>query len=132
MLTKSAIRKQGQRAMPSLEKCERCGATENLQRHYPNMKDAAYVVVLCQKCHAEDHCKTGSWGRGPRKAKTCVICGLEFSDYSHTRVKTCGPNCLSELGRRNAYRRWAPGLTDLEDSEMPSFPNSQSGSEGES
>ncbi len=116
MLTKDVMRKRAQRAYPKLEECERCGATENLQRHHPDPNDALFVNILCQGCHTEDHLKDGSWGQGRKKIKTCVNCGKPFSNYSHTRVKTCGKNCLSELGRQNAYKRWHPESTDSEDS----------------
>lgn len=119
MLTKSAYRKRAQREYPKLNACERCGSTSNLQRHHPNLEDALSVVILCQACHAEEHVRRGDWGQGKRPAKTCVVCGREFSDYSHVRVKTCSPTCLSEIGRVNARKRWGVAWTDLEDSGTP-------------
>jgi hypothetical protein len=117
MPTPSASRKAAQRAYPTLTDCEHCGATSTLQRHHPDINDALSVVILCQACHAEEHVRLGTWGLGSKKPKTCVVCKKVFSVYSHTRVKTCSPACLSELGRRNARKRWHPGWTDLEDSE---------------
>jgi 5-methylcytosine-specific restriction endonuclease McrA len=51
--------------------------------------------------------------------KTCAVCGKDFSDYSHIRAKTCSRGCLSELGRRNARKRWDRVWTDCEDSATP-------------
>jgi hypothetical protein len=106
MLTPSASRKQAQRAFPKLNACERCGSTSNLQRHHPNLQDATSVAILCQACHAGEHVRLGNWGAGQKKPKICVVCGKEFSNYSHVRVKTCGRSCLSEAGRLNARKRW--------------------------
>lgn len=114
MLTPSASRKRAQRAFPKPSACERCGTTSQLHRHHPNLQDATSVVILCQRCHAAEHVRRGDWGRGAKKPKTCVVCGREFSNYSHTRVKTCSPTCLSELGRQNARKRWGPESTDCE------------------
>jgi hypothetical protein len=116
MVTMSVLHKRAQRAYPKLNACVRCGSTLLLQRHHPNPDDALTVVILCQVCHAKEHVALGTWGRGEKKVKTCVVCGKDFSDYSHSRVKTCSPICLSELGRRNARKRWDKGWTDLEHS----------------
>jgi protein-arginine kinase activator protein McsA len=124
MLTKPASRKRAQRAFPTPTACEHCGSTSHLQRHHPNLQDATSVVILCQTCHAAEHVRLGTWGQGSKKPKTCVVCGTEFSDYSHVRVKTCSPTCLSELGRRNARKRWGNAMTDLAPSATPSSPRS--------
>lgn len=52
------------------------------------------------------------WEEGyrPRKApKVCAVCGATFTEYSHSRVKTCSRECLSEAGRRNAAKRKTHG-----------------------
>ena len=115
MLTPPASRKRAQRAYPTLNVCEHCGGTSQLQRHHPNLQDAESVVILCQRCHAAEHVRLGTWGQGPKKPKTCVVCGKDFSDYSHIRAKTCSRACLSELGRRNARKRWGRVSTDCGD-----------------
>jgi hypothetical protein len=106
MVTPAASRKRAQRAFPALSACEYCGSASDLQRHHPNLNDALSVVILCQPCHAAEHVRLGTWGQGSKKPKQCVVCGREFSDYSHTRVKTCSRDCLAEAGRRNARKRW--------------------------
>ena len=106
MLTPAAYRKRAQRAIP-LTKCEECGSTERLQRHHYNgLENYLDVKILCQKCHTKADIKLGKWGQGPRKIKICVICHSEFTDYSHSRVSTCGRKYWSELARRNALKRW--------------------------
>lgn len=119
MLTPVASRKRAQRAFPKLTACEHCGNTSRLQRHHPNLQDATSVVILCQPCHVAEHVRRGDWGAGVKKPKTCVVCKREFSDYSHTRVKTCGPTCLSELGRINSCKRWDRVSLDLSASGTP-------------
>jgi hypothetical protein len=95
---------------PRLSRCEGCGATDTLQRHHPNREDyPALVVILCQACHTAADVELGLWGHGPKKVKTCTICGEQFTNYSHSRVKTCSRRCLSEAGRRNAAKRWHRG-----------------------
>jgi hypothetical protein len=106
MLTPSAARKRAQRAFPKLNACEHCDNTSRLQRHHPNLQDAESVVILCQPCHAAEHVRLGTWGTGSKKAKICAVCKKVFSDYSHSRVKCCSRECLTELGRANARKRW--------------------------
>jgi len=127
MLTKVASRKQAQRAYPKLKRCERCGITKvKLNRHHANYQHALSVEVLCTTCHVKADQEIRQ--RPIRKVKTCSVCGIAFSAYTHSRVKTCGKRCLTEMGRRNAFKRWHPELTDLEDSGMLSCPKSSSGS----
>ena len=109
MLTKSAYRKQAQREYPILPPCQKCGSADRVQRHHPTLEDALCVEFLCQKCHTAEHQQSGSWGSGPKQVKVCVICGKEFTNYTHTRVKTCSRECLSDLGRINAFKRWRTG-----------------------
>ena len=130
MVTKYVLRKRAQRAYPRPNACERCGNTSSLQRHHPNLNDALSVVILCQACHVKEYVTHGSWGRGPRKEKVCVVCGKGFSDYSHSRVKTCGRECLTQLGRLNAFKRWGTGSLDLGRSETPSSRKSRNTLEG--
>lgn len=99
-----AMRKRAQRAI-RLVACERCGATEDLQRHHPDRATPDVAEVLCQNCHTAEHMATGTWGKGPKQPRVCVVCGNTFMHGKRT-TKTCGRNCLSELGRRNALRRW--------------------------
>lgn len=118
MLTKSAYRKRAQRAFPKLTVCELCGSTKKLQRHHhKGLEDALSVVILCQECHAKDHAHLGTWGKGSRKPRICVVCKKEFSRLCHSRTKTCGRECLEILGRLNANKRWHPEQTDLNCSE---------------
>src|SRR3990167_9383846 len=105
MLTKAASRKRAQRAYPTKPPCQKCGNPENVQRHHPNHEDALSVEFLCQSCHTTADQELGRWGSGNRKPKTCVVCGSVFTNYSHSRVKTCGRACLSEIGRRNSLKR---------------------------
>lgn len=124
MLTKATVRKQTQRLVPlSGTTCEKCGSSESLQRHHIHYEATAFQI-LCQSCHAEVHKADGSWGRGLKKTKNCAVCGQTFIPNHSKKHKTCSANCLSELGRRNALKRWRPAneSTDLEDSETPSSP----------
>jgi hypothetical protein len=113
MLTKAASRKRAQRAYPQVPPCQRCSSSVNVQRHHKNHQDALSVAFLCQTCHTTADQKLGKWGCGNKKPKVCVVCGGEFTNYTHTRVKTCGKECLSEIGRRNARKRWLTESTDL-------------------
>jgi hypothetical protein len=114
MLTKAASRKRAQRAYPQLPPCQACGSTVNVQRHHPNHEDALSVEFLCQRCHTCADQQYGKWGRGPKRTKVCVVCGGEFTNYTHSRVKTCSRTCLSELGRRNAFKRWRTAQPETE------------------
>lgn len=126
----SALRKRSQRSFAiDDESCELCGSDINIQRHHPDPTSANFLIV-CQKCHVEIHMKDGSWGRGLRKTKNCVICGSEFVPNHSKKHTTCSKPCLSELGKRNALKRWHPNeSTDLKPSETQSCHKSQSGSE---
>lgn len=106
-LTKNASRRRAQRAFPKLPNCQKCGTNRNIQRHHRDHQNALCVEFLCPKCHAKTEIQqNGTWGRGLKKEKTCTVCGLVFSNYTHSRVKTCSRECLSEIGRRNASKRW--------------------------
>lgn len=106
----NAIRKRSQRVQPRLTRCEECGATANLQRHHPDLRGRpAVVVILCQPCHTNADMALGKWGPGPRRIKRCVICGEIIKSPTHSRVKTCGGECLSEAGRRAQAKRKTNG-----------------------
>lgn len=104
-MEKATVRKQAQRAV-ALEKCEACGATENLQRHHPDYSQPLLVQVLCQTCHTKAHQEMGDWGKGTVKPATCTICGKEFQPKRSRRAKICSEECRAEMGRRSAEKRW--------------------------
>ena len=54
----------------------------------------------------DEHMKDGSWGKGLKPIQFCTICGKEFLPPDSHVHKTCSPECLSELGRVNAMKRW--------------------------
>jgi len=122
MLTKHASRKRSQRLFPVIQPCEECGTTERVQRHHEDYEKPEEVRFLCQSCHTKRDMERGIWGNHLKKnyratrfktPRTCPICGRSFSNYTHSRVKTCSRACLSELGRRNAMKRWHPDSHDL-------------------
>lgn len=100
----NSARKAAQRAI-SVSFCEMCGLKSGLQRHHPDILDPLNVVILCQPCHAAVHVADGTWGNGKKQPKKCVVC-LRLFDYRHSLNKTCSRECLSELGRMNARKRW--------------------------
>lgn len=105
MTTKSTIRKASQRKFTLLGKsCERCGSTEKLQRHHRDYSSTD-CVILCPKCHAKADQEDGF--RQARQAKDCKVCGKSFIPSHSKNHVTCSAICLSELGRRNANKRWA-------------------------
>lgn len=115
-MKRATIRKRSQRLKSlSGESCAKCGSTENLQRHHQTYTESDFII-LCQECHASEHNADGSWGKGSRKTRSCVICGSEFTPNHSKRHTTCSPDCLSELGRRNARKRWDRTSTDLKPS----------------
>lgn len=103
-MNKATIRKRTQRLV-SLDgkSCEQCGSTENLQRHHRTYTETDFQI-LCQSCHVQADLRDGS--RKRRKTKQCAICGNVFTPSHSKKHKTCSADCLSELGRRNAYKRW--------------------------
>lgn len=122
MLTKHASRKRSQKLYPILPPCEECGSTERVQRHHDDYQKPEDVRFLCQSCHTKRDVARGTWGNylkkpGGKRTKpyrTCPICGKSFNHYTHTRNKTCSKECLSELGRRNAMKRWHPKSGELD------------------
>lgn len=107
MISKWAARKKAQRAIQTLESCEMCGATGvRLERHHEDYQKPLEVMILCPTCHSHREHENGQ--RKPKAAKTCPICGAVFTHYTHSRNRTCSRQCLSELGRINAKKRWHP------------------------
>lgn len=107
MISKWAARKRAQRAVTNTERCEMCGTTNGrLERHHDDYQKPIDVMILCPKCHAKREMETGQ--RKAKATKLCPICGVAFTHYTHSRNQTCSKACLSELGRRNAYKRWRP------------------------
>jgi len=101
--SKRASRKRAQRAV-TLISCELCGSTDSLQRHHPDIANQPDMVrVLCSQCHRVEDQAIGSQPK--RKVKQCLICQQEFLPIKRT-TKVCGAECLAELGRRNALKRW--------------------------
>lgn len=101
-----AARKAAQRAYPETKPCERCGSTSNVQRHHADLAKPLEIEFLCQECHVKADMQAGKWGCGPRKPKACKVCGREFMPTHSKNHNTCSRACLSEIGRRNAMKRW--------------------------
>src|SRR3990167_3319507 len=134
-MLKNTIRKQSQRLMNLTGKsCGNCGSIENLQRHHPDYTVPGNMKILCQTCHKNLHLESGSWGKGLRKKKNCAVCGKEFVPHHSKNHKTCSKDCLSELGRLNARKRWKGNivLTVLEPAEMQLFLSARSSLRGKS
>ncbi len=70
---------------PKKRKCHDCGKT--LSRYNKEK--------LCYACQVP----------GPYKAPKCIVCRGTFEPRD-PKTKTCGEECLSELGRRNINKRW--------------------------
>jgi len=102
-MSKWAARKAAQRAYAA-EECQECGSTHRVQRHHPDLSDPLRVEILCEPCHVKADQRDGT--RRTRPMQTCVVCGREFRPKCSHPHKTCGPACLSELGRRLAMKRW--------------------------
>ena len=105
MISKAASRKRAQKAYPVLLPCERCGSSDNVQRHHADHQKPLDIQFLCQKCHTLADVASGTWGI-TKRPKRCAVCGKEFKNYTHTRVKTCGRACLSEIIRQANYNRY--------------------------
>lgn len=43
--------------IPMQANCEKCGVTQNLERHHPDYNFPKAIVTLCRNCHAEEHRK---------------------------------------------------------------------------
>lgn len=102
-MNKAAARKAAQRFY-EVTKCQECGSTHRVQRHHPDMNDPLRVEILCEVCHVKADQRDGT--RKMRAMQTCVICGQQFMPKCSHPHKTCSAECLSELGRRLAMKRW--------------------------
>lgn len=103
-MKKATVRKQSQRFVSLSGKgCEKCGASGYLNRHHVKMQRKA-IMILCVPCHVREHQKNGT--RRVKRPKSCAVCGKDFMPRHSKKHKTCSPNCLSELGRLNARKRW--------------------------
>jgi hypothetical protein len=123
-MKRNSIRRQAQRMLPRLTRCEGCGTTtDRLERHHPEYDEPGIVVILCRPCHTKADQDAGYQPR--RKVKVCTICGSSFTNYTHSRAKTCSKRCLSEAGRRNAAKRWHPGSLNPTFAESPAESRSE-------
>lgn len=109
-MKKNAIRKRSQKLIPELERCQECHATENLERHHPDYSTPDRVEILCQTCHVKADLRDGT--RVRKKEKPCKMCGKFFLPKHSRKSTTCGLDCLRDLGRRNAMKRWGNRSTD--------------------
>ncbi len=108
-MLKNTIRKAAQRATKTAATCQECGATGKVERHHPNYAEPTRYQILCAPCHVKADLRDGT--RRTKQTRPCAICGAVFLP-SHTKKNvTCGKQCLSELGRRNARKRWAGKLS---------------------
>lgn len=103
-MKKNSMRKSAQRAIPIVTACQECGATENLQRHHPDYSQPDRVEILCPPCHLKADQRDGT--RKAKQTKLCKVCGKEFTPRHSKKHSTCSKECLAEIGRRNAMKRW--------------------------
>jgi hypothetical protein len=106
-MRKNTIRRRAQRAIPTPAACQDCGASEGLERHHPDYTQPHRVEALCRPCHVRADQRDGT--RPKKKEKTCKVCGAMFLPSHSKKHTTCGPECLAEIGRRNARKRWGTG-----------------------
>lgn len=105
MLSRNAMRHRAQKHYRTLTACEACGATENLQRHHPNYQEPDRVEILCAPCHVKADLRDGT--RRAKQPKSCKLCGTTFLPTHSTKHSLCSAKCRSEVGRRNAMKRWS-------------------------
>ena len=112
MPTKWMARKRAQRARPNLanENCQTCGTARNLQRHHPDYGKPDVFQILCQPCHIKADQRDGH--RRKKQEIPCKVCNRMFLPSHSKNHRTCSPACLSEIGRRNAWKRWHSGRTE--------------------
>jgi hypothetical protein len=118
-MKKATIRKRAQRAMPILAACQICKSTENLQRHHPDYSEPNHIEVLCQSCHLAADQRDGT--RKAKQAKPCKVCGREFMPCHSRKHATCSKECLREIGRLNAMKRWENRGKAKEFQELPTM-----------
>lgn len=114
-ISKAGVRKRAQRAISLRGKsCAECGSTESLERHHPDYGKPEAVVILCNPHHRErDQTDGTAIHRVP--LATCTICGESYQPRKRRNSTLCTkPECLKELGKRSAAKRWRTGLTDSE------------------
>jgi hypothetical protein len=98
-----ALRRRTQRRLPTLvgRECEKCGATEDLQRHHKDYTETN-IRIVCKKCHPYFDLLDGTRPKG--KVRKCVICGVEFKKPKPSM--TCyNKECFRELRRRIAAEK---------------------------
>lgn len=118
---KWAAHKEAQRMTPRLTVCEVCGKGPPLQRHHPDYDDPNNVEILCQSCHIKADQRDGH--RETKQLKNCKLCGAEFMPTHSKKHNLCSPKCRSEMGRRNAMKRWHPGRQNpTADASQAAFP----------
>jgi len=96
--------KLARKLVPTMEKCEACGETRGLQRHHPDYFQPTRIEILCRKCHILADQRDGYAPKKQRKA--CKVCGKMFLPTHTKNHSTCSRECLTEIGRRNAEKRW--------------------------
>ena len=100
-----AARKAAQRAVSLQGKiCEACGSVNRLQRHHHDYSKRTEVTILCQSCHSQADLADGT--RKAKEMKSCKLCGTAFMPTHSKNHTLCSPECRSEIGRINAYKRW--------------------------
>ncbi len=107
-ITKAAVRKRAQRAMPlDGAACSRCGSRICLERHHPDYSKPTQVEVLCARCHHDDHLT-------PKILPACSICAGPLPTTRRKRNTTIcqKPECRRLLGKTNAEKRWGTERTD--------------------
>lgn len=107
MIKPNTARRRAQRAYPTPQPCEKCGASQETQRHHPDIQKPLEIVWLCQACHTAEDKQADKWGKGRRQEKSCKVCGKSFLPSHSKKHTTCSRECLSEIGRRNAIKRWS-------------------------
>jgi protein-arginine kinase activator protein McsA len=101
-------RKAAQRAVSLTGKvCENCSGVNRLQRHHRDYSKPTEVQILCQNCHVKADQRDGF--RRVKAKKRCKVCDMEFLPKHSRKHATCSRECLSELGRMNAMKRWTSG-----------------------
>ena len=114
MFHANTLMKRARKAMQVTTACQRCKADSvSLEVHHIDRdrsnNSLENLMKLCEPCHRLEHIEAGDWGKGQVKAATCVICAKSFQPKRARRAKVCSPECLKEMGRISALKRWAGG-----------------------